>query len=247
MKRLNPTLLTYESLPSTNAEAARLAFEGAGEGLCIVSNEQTAGRGRLQRQWVSRPGAGLYFSLLLRPTVALDQWPVISLLAAIAVRDALLAVADLSTDIKWPNDILVRGKKLCGILSETVETPVGRAVILGIGINLLAQDFPASLRETAISVEEATGAKIEPEAVVEPLLSSLDHYYEVLHTVGPGKIIETWCRYSSYAQGKIIRVSLDGRTIEGRTQGLEDDGGLRVETPDGEIKIVRAGDVTAVR
>jgi len=248
MKRLNSTVLRYDSLPSTNSEVARLALEGAEEGLCVVADEQTAGRGRLGREWVSPPGAGLYLSILLKPSVEIKNWPLLTLMAAVAVHDSLRDACGLETDIKWPNDIVAGGRKLCGILAESVDVDKGRAVILGIGINLAAAAFPADLRSTAISLEEATNKACEAETILEVLLGSISHYYDIFHTrAGSRQIIDTWCKYSSYAQGKHIRVSLRGEVLEGTTRGLEADGALRVETVEGAIETVRAGDVTAVR
>src|SRR5687768_9347489 len=132
MKAFNPQFLHFDSLPSTNVEVARRALAGAPEGVCIVAREQTAGRGRLKRQWVSPKGAGLYCSIILRPQFDQNFWPLLTLMAAIAVHDSLLKIFALETDIKWPNDILVNDKKLCGILGETIDTPPGRAVVLGI-------------------------------------------------------------------------------------------------------------------
>src|SRR6266700_6166504 len=115
MKAFVPTIVRFDSLASTNTEAAQRALQGAPEGLCVVAEEQTAGRGRLQRDWVSRKGAGLYFSVVLRPRFAQSAWPLLTLMAAVAVHDALLDSCSLETDIKWPNDILVNEKKICGI------------------------------------------------------------------------------------------------------------------------------------
>src|SRR6266513_4185303 len=106
METFTPQILRFDSLASTNLEAARRASEGAAEGLCVVAREQTAGRGRLRRQWVSPKGAGLYFSILLRPQFELSSWPLLTLMASVAVHDALLEACALETDIKWPNDIL---------------------------------------------------------------------------------------------------------------------------------------------
>ena len=170
MDRLTPQILRFDSLPSTNLEAARLAGDGAAEGLCVVAREQTAGRGRLQRQWVSPQGAGLYFSILLRPQFDLSLWPLLTLLASVAVHDALREACGLGTDIKWPNDILANEKKLCGILAETVETPQGRAVVIGIGINLTKHAFPEALEAVATSVETATGQAHDLESLLEALV-----------------------------------------------------------------------------
>jgi BirA family biotin operon repressor/biotin-[acetyl-CoA-carboxylase] ligase len=241
-------ILRFDSLPSTNVEAARRAVEGAPEGLWVVASEQTAGRGRLERQWISPKGAGLYCSLILRPQFDQSLWPLLTLMAAVAVHDALLDAYDLQTDIKWPNDILVNDRKLCGILAETVDTPLGRAVILGIGVNLKHNSFSAELERVATSVEATTGRSADLELVTEPLFGSIVRYYQRLqHSGGSDEIVREWSARSSYANGKQIRLVNADEIVEGTTCGLESDGGLRIETATGEIKIFRTGDVTAVR
>ncbi|HEX5889742.1 MAG TPA: biotin--[acetyl-CoA-carboxylase] ligase, partial [Pyrinomonadaceae bacterium] len=154
---MKPRILRYESVTSTNSEVARLAVEGAEEGLAIVADEQTAGRGRLQRAWSSPKGAGLYFSILLRPNIAVDRWPLITFVAALATSDALLEGGEVQTDIKWPNDLLANERKICGILAEAIETPTGRAVVVGIGINLTNNAFPQELNSVATSVAQESG------------------------------------------------------------------------------------------
>ena len=241
-------LIRYASLPSTNTEAARLAAQGAEEGLCIVADEQTAGRGRLQRSWLSPKGAGIYFSTLLRPLIPLDQWPLITFVAALAVSDALRVACDLETDIKWPNDLLAGERKICGILAEAIETPPGRAVVLGIGINLTKEAFPADLTNVAISVEEATTRHPEKERILAALVHAIADWYSMLQeTGGQRKILEAWAARSSYAEGKWVRVINGDDVISGITRGVESDGALRVETTAAGMRIVRTGDVASVR
>jgi BirA family biotin operon repressor/biotin-[acetyl-CoA-carboxylase] ligase len=250
MAKLVPQVLRFESMPSTNLEAARRAIAGAAEGICVVASEQTAGRGRLQRRWVSPKDAGLYFSIIVRPQFSQNFWPLLTLMAAIAVHDALLDACLLETDIKWPNDILINDKKLSGILAETVETPIGRAVVIGIGINLTKGSFPPELETIATSVEAASLRRPDLEAVLEALVCALASYYEVLDQMGgPAEIVRQWCERSSYSEGKLISVSENGssESLVGTTRGLEPDGGLRVETSRGETRVVRAGDVTSLR
>jgi biotin-[acetyl-CoA-carboxylase] ligase BirA-like protein len=139
---LSFTILRYDSLASTNTEAARQAARGAPEGLCVVAREQTAGRGRQQRRWASPRDAGLYFSVVLRPRFDPARRPLITLAAALAVCDALSEACSLEADIKWPNDLLARGRKLCGILAETAEAG---ACVLGVGVNLSDRAFPPEL------------------------------------------------------------------------------------------------------
>ncbi|MEP6913483.1 MAG: biotin--[acetyl-CoA-carboxylase] ligase [bacterium] len=248
MPQLASQILRFDSLPSTNVEAASRAVEGAPEGLCIVASEQTAGRGRLERQWVSPKGAGLYCSIILRPDFDHSLWPLLTLMAAVAVHDTLLNLFALETDIKWPNDILANDRKLCGILAETVDTRLGRAVILGIGVNLTNNSFPAELEGVATSVEAATGRNADLELIIQPLLRSIGRYYQILQgSGGSEEIVQEWTARSSYARGKRIRLVNGDEIFDGTTRGLESDGGLRIETATGEIKIFRAGDVTAVR
>jgi BirA family biotin operon repressor/biotin-[acetyl-CoA-carboxylase] ligase len=248
MKSLQPKILRFDSLPSTNTEAARQAMAGADEGLCIVAREQTAGRGRLQRRWISPAGAGVYLSIVLRPRIDPSLWSLIPLMAALAVHDVLMQACEVETDIKWPNDILFAERKLCGILAETIDTDSGRSAIVGIGINLTTEAFPVALREVATSVEAATGKTPDAEAVLQSLVRAFARRYEMLQSAGgPGAIIREWSSRSSYATGKTVRVSNGSETFAGLTRGLESDGALRVETDAGEIRVVRAGDVTSVR
>ncbi len=245
MKLLKPKILRFESLPSTNTELARRAFEGAEEGLTIVADEQTAGRGRLQRTWSSPKGAGLYFSILLRPTIAQDRWPLITFTASLAVADALYEAAGITTDIKWPNDLLSGERKICGILAEAVETPQGRAVVVGIGINLTAEAYPADLASIASSVTEVAGRPAERETISAALQNALARWYSLLHEPdGFEKIVAVWTTRSSYASGKLVTVANGDEVWQGITRGIESDGALRLETETGEIKTVRAGDVS---
>jgi len=246
MATFQPTILRFDSIDSTNLEAMRQAREGAPEGFCIIAREQTRGRGRLDRTWQSPKDAGLYFSLILRPRLDKNVWSLITLMAALAVSDSLMKTCALPTDIKWPNDVCVRDRKICGILAETVETDSAAAAIVGIGINLTAEEF--AMPKSAISVEAAVGRKIDPESIVPELLRSIGERYELLQTAeGREHTIREWCAHSSYAFDRLVNVSLDGENVTGRTRGLESDGALRLETEDRKIRIIRAGDVTAVR
>jgi BirA family biotin operon repressor/biotin-[acetyl-CoA-carboxylase] ligase len=248
MTHLKTKVLRFESLPSTNTELSRLASEGAEEGVSVVADEQTAGRGRLQRAWSSPKGAGLYFSILLRPKIAPNYWPLITMMAAVAVYDALGEACRLQADIKWPNDLLSGDRKICGILAEAIETDCGRAVIVGIGINLTQDAFPEELAEVATSVAEATGRAAEREALLTALLRWLTHWYSLLNeSAGPESIVNAWTNRSSYAFGRVVQVSNVDEVWQGTTCGLERDGALRLRIASDEIKLVRAGDVKSVR
>ncbi|MFY9621616.1 MAG: biotin--[acetyl-CoA-carboxylase] ligase [Pyrinomonadaceae bacterium] len=241
-------ILHFDSIDSTNLEAMRQAKSGASEGLCIIAREQTRGRGRLDRSWHSPKDAGLYLSIVLRPKFDLARWPLISLAAALAVHDAIFRVCDLKVDIKWPNDICVRDRKLCGILAETVETEIGLAAIVGIGINLYDENFPAELEPHATSLRSVTGSDVDRDHLVNELSKALSERYEMLNSgSGDEHTIREWCANSSYAFGRMVRVSLGDENLVGVTRGLESDGALRIETADGKLRSARAGDVTALR
>ena len=244
---MKPRVLRYESLSSTNTEAARLAVQGAEEGLAVVADEQTAGRGRLQRAWSSPKGAGLYFSILLRPALALQRWPLITFAAALATGDALREAAHVETDIKWPNDLLAGERKICGILAEAIETPAGRAVVVGIGINLTNEAFPSELINVATSVADESGRAAERETILNALLHAIARWYSLLHEIdGAEKIVAAWASRSSYATGKLVHVANGDEILQGVTRGVENDGALRLETAHG-LQLIRAGDVTSVR
>jgi BirA family biotin operon repressor/biotin-[acetyl-CoA-carboxylase] ligase len=246
--RLTPTILRFDSLPSTNTEAARQAALGAPEGLCVVAREQTAGRGRRERSWVSPKDAGLYLSVVLRPAFESRDWPLITLAAALAARDALVEACGLAADIKWPNDLLAGGRKLCGILAETAEGARGRAVVLGVGVNLTDGAFPEEILDTATSVEAQTGRAPEAEPLLAALLRALAGHYETLHAPGgAARTLREWETRSSYAHGRRVRVALAEEIFHGTTRGLAPGGALRVETDAGTVRTVSAGDVTAVR
>lgn len=246
--RLQPIILRFDAVSSTNTEAAEQAMRGAAEGVCVVARAQTAGRGRHERQWISPPDAGIYFSMILRPRFDISRWPLITLMAALAVHDALVRACDLRTDIKWPNDIYAEERKLGGILAETVETATGRAVVLGIGINLNDNALPPELKAMASSVESATGRAVDREALLGQLVRALGgRYAELDSPPGAARTREEWIKRSSYAEGKRVRVACGTEVFEGTTRGLAADGALRVETDKAEIKVVRAGDVTALR
>lgn len=245
---MNLTILRFDSIGSTNDEALSQARRGAAEGLCVAARQQTAGRGRHGRVWISPAGAGLYSSFVLRPKMEMRLLPLVTLMAGVAVHDALEEAFALVCDIKWSNDVRVDGKKISGILSETTETAHGLAVVVGIGINLNSTNFPAEIAETATSVEQETGMPADCENLLAVLTGKLARFYAVFgEPGGAAKIREEWARRSSFAFGKRVKASLAGETICGETRGIEEDGALRIKTAPGEIKTIRAGEVETVR
>jgi len=257
---VNINLLTFDTIDSTNTEALKQARLGAEEGLCIVARQQTAGRGRHGRIWVSEPDAGLYFSIVLRPKIETQYLPLITLMTGVAVHDTLGELG-IDADIKWVNDLHVDGKKICGILAETTETSKGIAVIVGIGINIKSSNFPPEIAGTATSIQNETNSPpyeggaaasagvVLPASSAESLTKFLAYFYDILHGEnGPAEIVDEWRKRSSYFSGKPVRVVLENETLEGVTDGLEPNGALRVKRNDGSlVVVVQAGDVEQLR
>lgn len=168
-------------------------------------------------------------------------------MTGVAVSDTLQELG-VKPDIKWVNDILVNEKKISGILAETVETPTGLAVVVGIGINLTPGNFTNEIVETTTSIENEAGKKISSDEIAEILTRYLIYFYDLLsQEEGRVGILRDWQKRSSYFSGKSVRVTLTDNVIEGITDGLEGNGALRVKTADGSVKIVQAGDVTRLR
>lgn len=242
---MNTTLLTFDTIDSTNTEALKHARLGAEEGLCIVARQQTAGRGRYGRIWVSPKDAGLYFSIVLRPALEMRYLPLVTLMTGVAVHETLSAMG-LKPDIKWVNDVLIDEKKISGILAETTDTPSGLAVVVGIGINLRSTNFPPEIAATATSIEEARATLTSREELIANLTKHFSYFYAMLSRE-PGSIIDEWSRRSSYFRGKHVRAVLEHESVLGVTDGLESNGALRVSRDDGDVAIIQAGDVEQLR
>jgi len=244
---MNFTLLAFDTIDSTNTEALKQARQGGAEGLCVVARRQTAGRGRHGRTWASARDAGLYLSIVFRPTLEPRFLPLITLMSGVAVHDTLVEFG-VRPDIKWVNDVLVDEKKISGILAETTDTAHGLAVIVGIGINITSGNFPPEISNTATSIQESTGKAVPPDSLAAALTKYLSYFYEILKGEnGPATIIEEWRRRSSYYSGKLVQVAIGNDAIRGVTDGLESNGALRVKAANGSTSIIQAGDVQRLR
>jgi BirA family biotin operon repressor/biotin-[acetyl-CoA-carboxylase] ligase len=244
---MNFTILRFDELESTNTEALNQAKRGADEGLCIIARRQNAGRGRQGRVWISETDAGLYFSIVLRPKIEMRFLSLITLMTAVAVYETL-KVFNLNPDIKWANDVHINGKKISGILAETCETPVGLAVVVGIGVNLKSSNFPPAIADIATSIETETNKIADTEITLKTLTANLDEFYRILNGKnGAEKIRRAWAERSSYFNGKKIKATMENETIFGTTRGIEENGALRVELENGELRIIHAGDVENLR
>jgi len=240
---LGSTILRIDRVSSTNDVARELAASGTPEGLCVIAQEQTAGRGRQGRSWSSPPGEGLYLSLILRPTMKIDASAVITLAAAVAVAETLKADFHVSADIKWPNDVLASGRKICGILVESAsENDRLQYAIMGIGVNVAQDSFPSEIRDSATSLRLETGRRVTPDDVLKPLLARLEHWY-ITAVAQPSRIIARWEELSSYARACHVRIESAEGFIEGITCGLANSGALIVELQSGERREIVSGEI----
>ena len=183
----------------------------------------------------------------MRPKVETKYLPLITLMTGVAVHDTL-AEFSIKPDIKWVNDILVNEKKISGILAETAETPKGIAVIVGIGINIRSSNFPEDIADIATSIEAQSGQTPTPDELANALTRFLSYFYSILSGEnGPKEIHDEWRQRSTYFSGKSVRVVLENETVTGVTDGLEENGALRVRKDNGSVTIIQAGDVERVR
>lgn len=228
----------------------------APEWTCVTADQQTAGRGRQGREWHSAPGDGLYLSILLRPTSAFRKLTELSLIAAIAVAETLIdlfgvgiAESGGKVDIKWPNDLLVDGRKISGILVESAGLANGESVrvVVGIGVNLNQTQFPAPLDTTATSCRLVSGQIVDHDSFRDQLLDRFWHWYQHWLAGDSGMILSRWCELSSYASGRPVSVELDGQILTGITAGLDDHGALLLRTVDGGLRTIIAGEVHGLR
>jgi BirA family transcriptional regulator, biotin operon repressor / biotin---[acetyl-CoA-carboxylase] ligase len=230
---------------STNAVAMRLGEQGEPHGTLVLAEEQTAGRGRIGHRWHSEKTNGIYMTVLLRPAISPQQAPLITLLAGLAVRDAVVEQTDLVPDLRWPNDLLLGKKKFCGILTEMNAEPDRiHFVVVGIGINVNHARMPEELAPIATSLRIETGRTHSRVELAARLLRHLDSYYNRFLNDGPEAIVTRFSEVSSYARGKRVRVSTPTETFTGVTDGLEPGGVLLVRRDDGRTLPVTSGALT---
>jgi BirA family biotin operon repressor/biotin-[acetyl-CoA-carboxylase] ligase len=247
---LGATLLRFDSLASTNDLARDLAADGADEGLAVVANHQTAGRGSKGRSWSSPPGEGLYLSVVLRPKLAASKSPILTLSAAVAVAETISQEFGIAADIKWPNDVLLSNRKVCGILVESAsEGDHLQYAVLGIGVNLLQREFPPEIATSATSILIETGLSIAPDDFLPKLFVRLERWY-ALAVNTPVMVLTRYQELSSFARDCRVSVAMPGpieARLEGTTRGLTEDGALIVETEDGVQHAVFSGEIDRIR
>jgi BirA family transcriptional regulator, biotin operon repressor / biotin---[acetyl-CoA-carboxylase] ligase len=235
----------FFKVDSTNTVAMHLGEEGEPHGAVVLAEEQTAGRGRAGRVWLSEKSAGIHCTVLLRPSVPPAHAPLLTLVAGLAARDAAAQELESIPDIRWPNDLLVGGRKFSGILTEMHAEPDRmHYAVIGIGINVNQTKMPSELEGIATSLRMETGKTHSRLELLIRLLRYLDRYYNQFLTEGAVPILRRFAEVSSYSQGKRVRITTATETFTGTTAGLESSGVLRVARDDGRgIEPVLSGDV----
>jgi BirA family transcriptional regulator, biotin operon repressor / biotin---[acetyl-CoA-carboxylase] ligase len=234
---------------STNRVAMELGYAGEPEGAVVLAEEQTAGRGRAGRSWHSERGAGLYVTLLLRPRLSPVQAPLLTMLAGLSAHRAIETQTGLAPELKWPNDLLLHGKKVGGILTEMHAEPTQvRFVIVGIGINTNQEKFPPELSSVATSLRKESGRSHSRLELLVRLLTEFESDYNRFLREGPPHVVQRFEAASHFAKGKRVRVDTGHETYFGTTAGLTPEGLLQVHREDeGQTTTVIAGDVTEAR
>lgn len=243
-------LIFFESTGSTNPDAKRFAEEGMPHGTTVVADRQTAGRGRRGRSWESPAGKSIYFTIVIRPSFAPEKAPMVTLVMALSVAEAIHEVTGLDTGIKWPNDIVVNGKKVVGILTEMSMTPEMNEIqflVAGVGVNVNQdgpEDFPEKLRETATSLKIESGRQFDRAGLLAQILVRFEADYETFERALTLSALRE--RYEAHLIGRdaAVRVLDPAGEYTGISRGITDTGELLVEREAGETVLVYAGEVS---
>ena len=238
-------ILHFFQVESTNDVALHLGEKGEPQGTIVVAEKQTAGRGRAGHSWVSEASAGIYVTILLRPPISPVISPVLTIAAGLAARDAIAEQTGLAPDIRWPNDIMLNEKKICGILTEMQAEP-GRIhfAALGLGINVNQTKMPSQIESIATSLRIETGRAHSRLELLARLLRHLDRYYNQFVAEGAAPILLQFAQVSSYAEGKRVLITTEKESFAGTTAGLEPSGILRVRRDDGTVEPVISGNLS---
>lgn len=245
MKPIGHTVIRLEEATSTNTLALENEAYLGDHGLVLLARHQTAGRGRMGHGWVSLPGAQLQFTVVLHPVLPAGEVPVLALVAGLAVAQAMEDVLGLAPALKWPNDVLLDGRKVCGILVESRPGAGGtQRLVVGIGINCQgrAADFPPELRERLTTLAEATGAPVDSEALLQTVLARLETLYQRLAAGGRAEVLAQWRRRAPFAGRRVRFPAADGPR-EGQPCDLTSEGFLVVQTDDGARHVQVSGEL----
>lgn len=229
----------FDTLDSTMTKAAELTDAGARSGTIVIAEAQTAGQGRMGRVWHSERGAGLYATFILRPQLTADVLPVITLALGLATSDAIKRTAGIPCDLRWPNDVLIRGRKCAGILAQLHET----ALLAGVGINVNHTSFPEDIADIATSLRIETGREQSRVDLLNTLIDTIDEQVNLLSTSGKEPVLRAFAQASSYVRGRRVVVDQGPNELRGTTDGLDDNGFLMLLQDNGARVPVLAGGV----
>lgn len=244
-KFIGQKIVYKETVDSTQTIAKRLGMENAPEGTVAIAEEQVHGKGRIDRQWHSPKYTGIWMSILLRPEIPIPKAPQLTLLTAVAIVEAVAEATGLKPEIKWPNDLLLNGKKFTGILTELqAESDRIHSVIIGIGINVnqKKEDFPPDIAERATSLMIEKGEKINRAKLIRMIFHRLEELYELYLKKGFGPIKVLWEKYA-ISIGKMITARTLSGSIDGKAIGITDDGVLMLEDANGTIHHIYSADI----
>ncbi len=242
------TILRFHKVTSTNDIAKELAAKGAEEGTVVIAETQTQGRGRIGRRWVS-PTGGIWFSTVLRPDMTPTDALKLTLTAAVAVARAIRDTLELNAEIKWPNDVLIGGRKVCGILTEmSTRGQMVDFITLGIGINANVDlaAFPENLRSSTTSLRKELGREVDRERLLQALLEELESQYKIFVQQGFGQILKEWKSLATFLSS-YVEVAVYDEKISGFATDVDRNGALLIKTEDGIIRKVTSGDVILQR
>lgn len=241
----NRKIIHYKQIDSTNTELARLALRGATHGTVVTAEEQTAGRGRRGREWESPAEDNIYMSILLRPQIMPEKAPMITLVMAYAVAKVLKEHGFTDVQVKWPNDLLVSGGKVCGILSEMVlaECEVDY-IIIGVGVNVNTQKFPEELKGKATSLYKAKGKFLKRQTLTTEIVDCFEKEYQKFERYGDLSFLQDEYNQMLVNCGKEVRVLEPGNEYQAVALGINQTGELRVRLDNGEETVIYAGEVS---
>lgn len=232
-------VLWLEQTDSTMLDAARLAGGGCPSGTVVGAETQTAGQGRLGRAWLSEKESGLYFSVVLWVSLPPEQVPILTMAVGLAVAEAITQTTGLAVDLRWPNDILIGDRKLCGILLQQHH----QAIVCGIGLNVNHGEFPDALADTATSLRIAAGRTVDREALLSAVLEAIDRHVDILQQQGKDAVLRLFASASSYVTGRRVVVDQGDRQLRGTTAGLDANGFLLLALDNGKRAVILAGGV----
>ncbi len=242
-------IVFLESVDSTNSLSMELADKGSQEGTVVIADSQKKGKGRLGRTWVSPPGVNIHMSIIMRPKMEPKDATLLTIMAAVACVTALRRATELQVTIKWPNDLMVSGKKVGGILTEMKSDPdriIFAVLGIGINVNMDMKELPPDVRPIATSIKQETGEGQSRTLLIAEILKEIEHWYKVLHKMGRAPLLDEW-RVLTSTLGREVRVTVGEEAFTGMAEAIDEEGMLILRLPSGALKKIIAGDLIILR